>query len=202
MGATQPREDTTHRGARQSPRTSLTSSTKEASAKGSKGIPSEVEDRVPPLGDMAVRVNAAGIRMQGRAYSVRSEEALNALLHTDCRLKTIEDRVAILEVNIKTAGSHPNGVSKAKIELAQLEADAHKLESAGVDNIYTGELESGKAPAKESKKEQLRRLEALFNRIDDIFRAISRQAEASNVPDTSLPALPPPEPPACLEECE
>jgi len=150
---------------------------------------------VPPLSDMAVRVNAAGVRMQGRAYSVRSEEALNALLLTDNRLKTIEDRVAILEVNVKSPGSQPNGFSKAKIELAQLEADAHKLESAGVDNIYTSELTSGKGPAKESKKEQLQRLEALFSRIDGIFRTISQNSETSKVPDTSIPALPPPEPP-------
>jgi chromosome segregation ATPase len=129
----------------------------------------------------------AGIRCSNRSFSIRSEEALNALLGIEVRLKQIEDRVAELDMFVRRLGPHSSGLSKAKTELAQLEADAHKLESTGVDNIYTSELESGKASAKETKKDQLRRLEALFNRIDDIFHTIAKGATCTGAAASPAP---------------
>lgn len=113
-----------------------------------------------------------------RCFSVKSENALTALNVIEVRLKQIEDRVAELDTFVRELGAHaPSGsFLKPKSELAQLEADAHKLESTGVDNIYTSELESGKASAKETKKEQLRRLEVLFDRIDKVFGLMPKGA--------------------------
>lgn len=66
-----------------------------------------------------------------------------------------------------------DSVGKMKTELAFLESEANRLESAGVDNVYTSELNSGKVSAKEAKKEQLARLETLFAQIDDLFKVIA-----------------------------
>lgn len=142
----------------------------------------------------------AGVRPASRTYSIRSEEALSALNAIEIRLKQIEDRVADLDAFVRGPGPHTSGFGKAKTELASLEADAHKLESTGVDSIYTGELDSGRASAKEKKKEELRRLEALFNRIDDIFRVISTNSKSSSAtatvpPDRPVPSATPPHSP-------
>jgi GTP1/Obg family GTP-binding protein len=60
-----------------------------------------------------------------------------------------------------------------KADLAQLEAEAHKLEAKGVDEIYTCELPAGvQAEAKQIKKAMLARLEKLFESMDATFRSI------------------------------
>lgn len=102
-----------------------------------------------------------------RRYSVLSQEALALLSRNEDELRRIEARVADLAA-AATAGGEPLAALRA--ELAQLEADAHKLEAQGVDNIYTGELHSGKSEAKQQKKAMLTRLEALFEKVDQAFQ--------------------------------
>jgi len=145
----------------------------------------------------------AGVRTN-RCFSHRSEEALSALLLSETRLAHIEDRVAEIDTFVRGLGPQPVGLSKAKSDLAQLEADANKLESTGVDNIYTSELQSGQASAKENKKEQLRRLEALFSRIDGVFGVISTGAVPSSqaaVVQASQPPTAPHTPQLAAEDC-
>lgn len=127
-----------------------------------------------------------------RCFSVKSENALTALNVIEVRLKQIEDRVAELDTFVRELGPHASSgsLAKPKSELAQLEADAHKLESTGVDNIYTSELESGKASAKETKKEQLRRLEVLFDRIDGVFGLMPKGAAGGAAPLPGSPQAP------------
>lgn len=113
-----------------------------------------------------------------RMYSIKSEHALNELSHLDGRLSQIEVRVAELGETLRSGSlSGPEGFGKMKTELALLEAEAHRLESNGVDNVYTGELTSGKVPAKETKKSQLQRLETLFEQIEEIFSAIPKNEQ-------------------------
>lgn len=114
----------------------------------------------------------------GRCLSVRSQEAMSTLGHLQERLKKIENRVAELDALVRSPEA-PSSIGKVKTELAMLEADAHKLESSGVDNVYTGELESGKDSAKEAKRDQLRRLEALFTCIDEVFQFIAQGNKAA-----------------------
>lgn len=115
---------------------------------------------------------------------------MSALSLLEARLKRIENRVAELDKLVRGPNLPVNVLAKAKTELALIEADAHKLESSGVDNIYTGELESGKASAKETKKEQLRRLEALFSFIDEVFSYVNSSTSTPG-PDAAEPlALP------------
>jgi len=108
-----------------------------------------------------------------KKYSIRSEQALNDLSELDSRLSSIEGRVGELAARLQQKGRlRPEELGRMKTELAQLEAEAHKLESNGVDNVYTSELSSGRLPAKETKKCQLQRLEVLFERVDEIFASI------------------------------
>eukprot|EP00913_Durusdinium_trenchii_P022285 g20938.t1 len=58
---------------------------------------------------------------------------------------------------------------QVRTELAQLEAQAHKLECQGVDSVYTGDLDSGKADAKDLKKALLGRLESVLEMIEQTF---------------------------------
>ena len=48
------------------------------------------------------------------------------------------------------------------------------METTGVDDVYTGDLESGKQMAKAAKKDMLRRFEVLFEKIDAIFAEIKK----------------------------
>jgi len=122
-----------------------------------------------------------------RLYSVRSEEALHQLGEIEGRLVFIENRVLEIAALVRN-GIDASSLTKVKTELAFLEAEANKLESKGVDNVYTSELNSGKIPAKETKKEQLRRLEALFVQIEDVFQRIS--SETKGLPALTEPLAP------------
>jgi len=110
-----------------------------------------------------------------RSLSVRSAKALSRLDEIESQVATLESQVA----NIDAAFSTPRKVSHEeashfKTQLALLEAQAHKLETNGVDGVYTGELESGKADAKAAKRSQLERLEVLFAKIEDLFQVIKQ----------------------------
>lgn len=114
----------------------------------------------------------------GRMLSVRSEAALKTLGDLDSRLAQIENRVAEMDALVRGARESEldaaEFLGQLKTELALLEAEANKLETCGVDSVYTCELESGKADAKAVKKVQLQRLEALFTKIEDVFAAIKQ----------------------------
>lgn len=105
-----------------------------------------------------------------RQLSVPSEAAMRQLetLHV-CLLK-IERQVESLNALARgSAEPAADALAKMRTELAQLEAEANKLETKGVDNVYTSELKSGRQAAKELKSVQLRRLETLFGVIEKLF---------------------------------
>lgn len=95
-----------------------------------------------------------------------SQEAMDGLDKTALELDSLERRaeevVKKLEQGLLTPG-------QARTELAQVEAAAHKVECDKVDAIYTSELHSGKETAKLEKKDQLKRLERLFERLEVLF---------------------------------
>lgn len=114
-------------------------------------------------------------RHAARHLSARSEAALQQLNETDGSLRRLEQRVGEIARLLGDSGAvNGESVGRLRTELAQIESDANKLESKGVDSIYTSELVSGKASAKEAKKEQLRRLERLFGEIEEVFSGLSR----------------------------
>lgn len=118
-----------------------------------------------------------GPRRTPRTFSLPSLQAMQTLEDIDGRLRHIEARVCELDGILRgPPESFPENVGKIKTELAFLESEANRLESAGVDNVYTSELNSGKAPAKEAKREQLARLEALFSTIDELFKVMQSKA--------------------------
>jgi len=156
-------------------------------------VPKDMPGQPPIPGQPHRTVVKAGCRSSHapcRAMSVRSQEAMSALTVLEARLKQIENRVAELDKLVRGPNLPLNVLAKAKTELALIEADAHKLESSGVDNIYTGELESGKASAKETKKEQLRRLEVLFSFIDEVFSYIQSSTSTPGRDAVEQAALP------------
>jgi len=113
----------------------------------------------------------------GKKLSMKSEAALQELVQLEGKLSTIEERVDELAAQLK-AGELTDALGQVKTELAMLESEAHKLESGGVDNVYTSDLTTGKESAKETKRMQLQRLEALFAKFDEVFRTIAQQSEA------------------------
>jgi len=110
-----------------------------------------------------------------RSLSVRSAKALSRLEEIESQVAALESQVADIDAALSAPRevSHEE-VSHFKTQLALLEAQAHKLETSGVDGVYTGELESGKADAKAAKRSQLERLEVLFAKIEDIFHVIKQ----------------------------
>eukprot|EP00418_Pyrodinium_bahamense_P072007 CAMPEP_0179099592 /NCGR_PEP_ID=MMETSP0796-20121207/45951_1 /TAXON_ID=73915 /ORGANISM="Pyrodinium bahamense, Strain pbaha01" /LENGTH=193 /DNA_ID=CAMNT_0020797391 /DNA_START=64 /DNA_END=643 /DNA_ORIENTATION=- len=110
-----------------------------------------------------------GYAANGHRFSELSEKALGMLINTDAELSGIEERVKEIASLIDKPGAD---VSLFKIELAQLESSAKQLEAKGVDDVYTGELKSGKQMAKASKRDMLQRLEALFSQTDAMFAKI------------------------------
>lgn len=115
-----------------------------------------------------------------RIFSKTSADAMHELRLLEDQLAALESSVAAVDERVRGPGGvlDPVAAGKVKTELAQLESQAHKLESAGVDNIYTGDLASGKASVKEAKREQLRRLEALFTKIEGVFFALPKSVAA------------------------
>mmetsp|Transcript_55739 Transcript_55739/g.104889 ORF Transcript_55739/g.104889 Transcript_55739/m.104889 type:complete len:425 (+) Transcript_55739:88-1362(+) len=106
-----------------------------------------------------------------RCLSLHSEHALNLLSDTHEQLLQIEQSVA----DITLALQGRVGLEQAmhlKSDLSQLEAKAKRLETKGIDDVYTGELNSGRQLAKDTKKDMLRRLEELFVIMEDAFRNI------------------------------
>jgi hypothetical protein len=102
--------------------------------------------------------------------SSASANALRELDHTKDELVEIERRVENIASLLAHASS--SDASQLKAELSQIEAKAKQLESLGIDDIYTGDLRSGKQMAKDTKKEMLARFEFVFEKIDTCFRAI------------------------------
>lgn len=132
----------------------------------------------PAVGVAATGADAKSVARElggiSRQFSIASTEAIEQLEQLGARLVPIEDRVA--ELNRLAQGPQCLGnetLGQMKTELAQLEAEANKLETKGVDSIYTSELRSGQEIAKQLKKAQLRRLESLFALIEQLFRVLN-----------------------------
>eukprot|EP00927_Polykrikos_kofoidii_P005724 TRINITY_DN12276_c0_g1_i1.p1 TRINITY_DN12276_c0_g1~~TRINITY_DN12276_c0_g1_i1.p1 ORF type:complete len:435 (+),score=76.18 TRINITY_DN12276_c0_g1_i1:99-1403(+) len=153
----------------------------------------------PQLAQRREQSHPSASRSTTRKFSKLSEQALTLLSDTNCELAHIERRVAEIEQLVLTSeGMNQSGAISwcdLKTELAQLEAKSTQLEGGRVDMVYTSELSSGKEVAKEEKKAQLLRLEALFRRFEVLFAAIKDGMEcsasgsvASKVPQSDLSA--------------
>lgn len=139
----------------------------------------EADENPAPLPSGEDEVLHRKVRAGQRLYSVPSQDALLQLATVDASVSAIEKRVA--EINtLSQREEEPAG--PLRTELANLEARAHKIECQGVDNIYTGDLSSGKAEAKEMKKSLLIRLEKLFQLIDATFA----QLDPKNIGGTEV----------------
>eukprot|EP00927_Polykrikos_kofoidii_P045966 TRINITY_DN40125_c0_g1_i1.p1 TRINITY_DN40125_c0_g1~~TRINITY_DN40125_c0_g1_i1.p1 ORF type:complete len:539 (-),score=83.35 TRINITY_DN40125_c0_g1_i1:116-1507(-) len=134
-----------------------------------------------------------------RRYSESSRQALSTLWHLERDLERMESRVRgfLGEAEVLSrlpssleegAASSTRTIGQVRASLAQVEAEAHKLESRGVDNIYTGELDSGKTEAKQLKKSLLARLERLFESVEGIFQRLKTAESANQGTNVSLEA--------------
>eukprot|EP00930_Biecheleria_cincta_P029262 TRINITY_DN20367_c0_g1_i2.p1 TRINITY_DN20367_c0_g1~~TRINITY_DN20367_c0_g1_i2.p1 ORF type:complete len:150 (-),score=39.98 TRINITY_DN20367_c0_g1_i2:19-468(-) len=119
---------------------------------------------------------AAYAKNTNARMSMASEESLGKLGQTNKELQTIELRVEAISSGLRTASKEE--LASFKTELALLESKAKQLEGSGIDDIYTGDLQSGKQAAKDSKKDMLKRLETLFGRIDDTFANLKSRLES------------------------
>jgi len=106
-------------------------------------------------------------------YSMPSLSALDSLAKTNEDLSSIEQRVN--EIHNAVARVPLDELPALKTELAQLESKTKQLEGRGVDDIYTGELNTGKQAAKGSKKDMLCRCEQLYSQVEGIFAHIAKR---------------------------
>lgn len=106
-------------------------------------------------------------RSTAQRLSYPSEQALGQLEDTNNDLTDIEIRVE--EISSDLPDAYAKDIFVLKAELAQLETKAKQLETKGIDDVYTGELQSGKQMAKHAKKDMLLRFEQLYTRVDDVF---------------------------------
>jgi len=108
-----------------------------------------------------------------RGLSNISKEAIYALTSTEHKLMEIETRVGEIAKQVRTGPSHTELVG-LRTELATLESHAKQLEGKEVDDVYTGDLHSGKQMAKNAKKDMLGRLEKMFSLMEETFAEIKR----------------------------
>jgi hypothetical protein len=99
-----------------------------------------------------------------------SADALHMLDRTRDELTEIERRVEDIASLLVDASS--SDVCQMKAELSQIEAKAKQLETIGIDDIYTGDLRSGKQMAKDTKKDMLARFELVFAKLEACFCTI------------------------------
>mmetsp|Transcript_60932 Transcript_60932/g.145205 ORF Transcript_60932/g.145205 Transcript_60932/m.145205 type:complete len:214 (-) Transcript_60932:41-682(-) len=108
-----------------------------------------------------------------KQFSALSQKALGKLAETEIALATIESRLKSISSSMPTLTAAD--VSSVRKELAEMEAQAKKLEGVGVDDVYTGELESGKQAAKATKKDMLNRFEEAFTTMDRLFAELKKR---------------------------
>merc|ERR1719386_671207 len=95
-----------------------------------------------------------------------STEAIQGLESSSMELSALETRVEEVSRMVLQGALT---VGQARTQLAQVEAQANKVECNKIDSIYTSELNSGKIDAKAEKKAQLVRLENLAKRLEEQF---------------------------------
>mmetsp|Transcript_888 Transcript_888/g.1672 ORF Transcript_888/g.1672 Transcript_888/m.1672 type:complete len:119 (-) Transcript_888:137-493(-) len=102
-------------------------------------------------------------------YSLPSREAVQALHRVELEVQDLEETLVDVMMQFDGRSLTPG---QARTALSNVEARAQKLEVEGIDNVYTGELNSGKAQAKSDKKDLLKRLEDLYSVLEKSFREI------------------------------
>jgi len=123
----------------------------------------------PAEGKVDTQTEKKGYVPSSHRLSYSSTKVLCALDSTNEQLSCIENRVEAISAILCHADR--NEIHQVKSELAQLETKAKQLETKGVDDVYTGELHSGKQVAKDTKKDMLARFEKLFAKLDEAFAA-------------------------------
>lgn len=102
--------------------------------------------------------------------SYSSSKAMHVLDTTNEELSCLETKVEHISSMLSNAGQ--SDICSLKSELAQLETRAKQLETKVIDDVYTGELQTGRQLAKDAKKDMLSRLERLFEKLDATFLAM------------------------------
>mmetsp|Transcript_45632 Transcript_45632/g.80249 ORF Transcript_45632/g.80249 Transcript_45632/m.80249 type:complete len:206 (+) Transcript_45632:58-675(+) len=125
-----------------------------------------------PAGNASHAKDQAGFAKGRGRFSMASEDSINKLQKTNEDLTQMETRIN--EIADLVGTSQVDALGALKSELAQLESKAKQLEGTGVDDIYTGDLHSGKDSAKDLKRNMLRRFEALYEKVDTIFAEIKK----------------------------
>lgn len=108
-----------------------------------------------------------------RQMSFLSLDAIESLQGSHDALSLLEQRV---ETIADFLGNGAIGPAQARTDLAHVESAVSRLECDKIDSVYTSDLNSGKTRAKEEKKQQLARVEQLFQKLENLFRKIKELA--------------------------
>merc|ERR1712176_255854 len=101
--------------------------------------------------------------------SFASKDAVERLAQTGVKVASLENAISAVESQWQL-GQIQNGA--AVTQLAHIESRLKRIEGDEIDDVQTGELQSGKDAAKGMKKTQLQKLEELFERIDSIMKRL------------------------------
>lgn len=126
-----------------------------------------------PGPDNAATERVKAVPSPAGAFSFASAEAVARLAKTDVNVGSLESHVTTVEKQWRHGQIQ---TSEARSQLAAIEAQMKRIETAEIDDVQTGDLHSGKDHARSMKKAQLKSLEVLFERVEGVFNEL-RQSE-------------------------
>lgn len=130
----------------------------------------EAVPEAAPAASLESAEDGVGSSLDWTLLSSASKISIGKLSATNAELQQMEARVEQLAAAMQ-ACICAKELGTLKTHLAQLESRAKQLETTGVDDVYTGDLHSGQLLAKQAKKDMLRRFDALFVRVEYVFRS-------------------------------
>lgn len=101
--------------------------------------------------------------------SLASGKAIQQLTDAGEKLTTLGWQVDVLDALV----ANGNVSTAVKSQLVQLETEAKRLETDGVDSVCLSEVNSGRSVAKSLRRGELLQLEQLFAKMDAMFQKIS-----------------------------
>mmetsp|Transcript_16846 Transcript_16846/g.58787 ORF Transcript_16846/g.58787 Transcript_16846/m.58787 type:complete len:264 (-) Transcript_16846:76-867(-) len=104
-----------------------------------------------------------------RALSFASAEAEHRMQYAEAKVASLEQGVLAVQADWRAGRLQ---LIDARTQLAQLETQMKAVECKDIDDVQTGDLQSGKALVKGMRKDQLVRLERLFVAVEGLFKEL------------------------------
>jgi len=140
-----------------------------AAALGQAPVAADVPAGAADLGRGTGAAANTGLRPAApeRALSFASAEAQHRMQYAEAKVASLEQGVLAVQADWRAGRLQ---LIDARTQLAQLETQMKAVECKDIDDVQTGDLQSGKALVKGMRKDQLVRLERLFVAVEGLFK--------------------------------